>query len=82
MVLDAVGSEIWSFTDLVKLIAEAVGRRPKLIHVQPDVALFLANLAGKMVGDIMLTREEIMALMANLLASSQAPPAQCFSASG
>ena len=69
LVLDAVGPEIFAFEDLVRQIALAVGAKPRFIHVSPRVALQMLRLVGPIVGDVILTREEIEGLMANLLVS-------------
>jgi uncharacterized protein YbjT (DUF2867 family) len=67
-VVDAVGSETFSFEELVRLIAERVGRRVRLIHL-PTVLAYAATLVtGWMVGDVVLTWEEYKGLMSNLLA--------------
>jgi uncharacterized protein YbjT (DUF2867 family) len=70
-VLDAVGPEIFTFEDLVHRIALAVGAKPRFIHVSPRAALQMLRLAGPFVGDVVLTREEIEGLMADLLVSKQ-----------
>ena len=71
LVLDAVGPEVFAFEDLVRQIAKAVGAKPKFIHVSPRAALQLLRLVGPLVGDVILTREEIEGLMADLLVSKQ-----------
>jgi len=71
VVLDAVGPEIYAFEDLVRQIATAVGAKRKLIHVSPRVALQLLRLVEPIVGDVILTREEVEGLMADLLVSKQ-----------
>lgn len=72
-VRDAVGPEIFSFDELVRLIGRGVGSRTRLVHVPPSVALALSATLGLFVRDRILTREEIEGLMAGLLVSS-APP--------
>ena len=67
---DAVGPEVFEFDDLVRLIARSVGRRVRLVHVAPRVALGLSGLVGLFVRDRILTREEVEGLMAGLLVSS------------
>jgi uncharacterized protein YbjT (DUF2867 family) len=69
LVLDAVGPEILAFEDLVQQIAIAVGAKPKFIHVGPRAALQMLRLVGHIVGDVILTLEEIEGLMADLLIS-------------
>ena len=75
LVLDAVGPEIFAFEDLVRQIATAVGAKPKFIHMSPRAAFQMLRLVGPVVGDVVLTREEIEGLMAGLLVSKQPPPA-------
>jgi NADH dehydrogenase len=72
-VRDAVGPEIFLFDELVRLIAQQVGSRARLVHVPPGAALALTKMLGMFVRDRILTREEIDGLMAGLLVSS-APP--------
>jgi uncharacterized protein YbjT (DUF2867 family) len=71
LILDAVGPDIFTFEELVRLVATGVGRKTRLIHVQPWVALWLLRLIDPIVGDVVLTREEIEGLMKNLLVSKQ-----------
>jgi uncharacterized protein YbjT (DUF2867 family) len=68
-ILDAVGPEVFAFEDLVRHIATAVCANPKFIHVSPRAALQVLRVVGPIVGDVVLTREEIEGLMANLLVS-------------
>lgn len=70
---EAVGPEIFSFSELVRLIARRVGRRARLIHLPPAAALAATGVLGLFVHDRILTREEIDGLMAGLLVSSRAP---------
>ena len=76
LVLDAVGPEIFAFKDLVEQIALAVGAKPRFIHVSPRAALQMLRLVGPIVGDVILTRQEIEGLMANLLVSKHPAPGQ------
>jgi NADH dehydrogenase len=73
MVIDAVGPEIFSFEELVRLIAKTVGSRAVLLHAWPRVALLAARVLGVVLGDVMLTEDELRGLMANLLVSAAAP---------
>ncbi len=74
VVLDAVGQEIFTFNQLVRAIAGSVGSRARIIHLRPGLALLLSRLVGRLVGDVVLTADEVRGLMADLLVSS-APPA-------
>ena len=66
-VIDAVGPEIYTFKELVRLIARAVESRAKLVHLPPRVALMGSKLLGLMVKDVLLTRDEVDGLLPNLL---------------
>jgi uncharacterized protein YbjT (DUF2867 family) len=72
LIANAVGPEVFAFEDLVRKIALGVHARPKFVHVNPSVALRILQLMGPIVGDVILTREEIEGLMANLLVSKEA----------
>jgi len=71
-VIDAVGPEVYTLHDLVRLIAQAVGSRAKLVHFPPWVALLGSKLLGLMVKDVLLTRDEVDGLLSNLLVTASA----------
>lgn len=73
MLIDAVGPEIFTFEQLVRLIAEKLRKRVIITHVNPGIAFYLAKLIEPFVGDVLITREEVLGLMANLLISQQQP---------
>ncbi|RME88941.1 MAG: NAD-dependent epimerase/dehydratase family protein [Anaerolineae bacterium] len=70
---DAVGPETFTFEGLVRLIAEKIGRPARLVHLPPRLTLWTARLLSALVGDVLLTREELDGLMSNLLVSSEPP---------
>ncbi|RJQ85429.1 MAG: NAD-dependent epimerase/dehydratase family protein [Desulfobacteraceae bacterium] len=72
--LDAIGPETFTYRDLVKTIAEIIGKRRPIVSVPPRLGYLAGALIGKMVGDVMITRDEVQGLMANLL-FVQSPPA-------
>jgi NADH dehydrogenase len=76
VVVDAVGPEIYTYDELVRLIAGRVHGRAKIIHVRPRLAFFLAKLVGYLVRDVVITEQEIEGLMANLLVSQGSPTGQ------
>jgi uncharacterized protein YbjT (DUF2867 family) len=69
VILDAVGPETFTFDELVRMIASQINSRAKIVHVGPGVVLFLAKLISYVVKDVVITRDEIEGLMANLLVS-------------
>ena len=73
VVFDAVGPETFTFEEMVRLIAQRVGSRARLIHVWPSVALLAARVASWLVRDVVLTRDEIDGLLAGHLASADPP---------
>ena len=76
LTLDVVGPEIFTFDELVSLIAQVLGSRARLIHLPPGLALALSRLVGLAVGDVVLTRDELAGLSAGLLVSSLPPSGQ------
>jgi len=69
VVLDAVGPETYTFDELVRLIADKIQRRVKIVHLRPGLVLFLSRMIGYIVRDVVLTRDEVEGLMSNLLVS-------------
>ncbi|HEY1273166.1 MAG TPA: NAD(P)H-binding protein [Terriglobales bacterium] len=67
-VVDAVGPETFTFEELVKLIAEQVRRRVRMLHLPMSLAYVATLTTGWWVRDVVLTWEEYKGLMANLLA--------------
>ena len=76
IIIDAVGPEIYTFNELVRLIADRIRSRAKLIHLRPELAFFLSRWIGYMVNDIVLTWDEVEGLMSNLLVSENLPIGQ------
>ena len=74
--IDAVGPETYTFDELVRLIAGRVHSRARIIHLQAGPALLLAKAIGYLVRDVVLTRDEVDGLMANLLLSQSPPTGQ------
>jgi uncharacterized protein YbjT (DUF2867 family) len=71
--LDAVGPEVFTFAELVRLIRDAVGSKAKIVHAPPSLTMLCIRVLNYFVNDIVLTREELEGLMANLLVSDQPP---------
>jgi uncharacterized protein YbjT (DUF2867 family) len=73
LVMDAVGPEIYEYEDLVRLIRSTVGSRSRIVHVSPTFVRLASWFLGKLVHDVVLTKDEISGLMANLLVSKDPP---------
>jgi len=78
IVIDAVGPETFTFEELVRLIADRIHRRARIVHVRAGLMLCLARLIGLVVRDVVLTRDEIGGLMANLLVSNNPANGQTY----
>jgi nucleoside-diphosphate-sugar epimerase len=72
-IVDAAGPETFTFEEMVRLIAQKMERRPYFLHVNPTRSLFLLKVIGWFVRDIVLTKDELGALMANLLIARNPP---------
>ena len=73
LVLDAAGPEILSYKEMIKLIAEKIDSHSRLIHMSPNLALILVKLLNIALQDVLLTRDELQGLMADLLVTSSPP---------
>lgn len=75
LVMDAVGPETYRFDELVRLVADVLHRKITVIHLSPGMMYFIGQFMSLALGDVILTRDEIKGLMANLLISEQPPTA-------
>lgn len=73
IVWDAVGPDIFTFREMVELIGRTIGHPRPLIGVPPGLALAASQAISAVVGDVVLTREEVDGLMADLLISDEPP---------
>ena len=73
-VIDAIGPETFTYRGLVEAVGEIIGKRRPIIPVSPSIGYVFGWVIGKLVGDVMITREEITGLTANLL-YAESPPA-------
>ena len=73
-IINAIGTESFTYRELVEKIGEIIGKKRKIIQVSPEFGYFAAYVIGKLVDDIIVTRDEIAGLMAGML-TLNAPPA-------
>ena len=73
VIIDAIGPETFTYRGLVTLVGEVIGKKRRVISVPPAVGYLAGYLLGKCVGDVMITREEIDGLMADLLYTDSLP---------
>jgi NADH dehydrogenase len=72
-IIDAIGPETFTYRELVQTIGEIIGKRKPVISVPPTLGYAVGWVIGKLVGDVMITREEIEGLMADLLCTCSPP---------
>jgi NADH dehydrogenase len=72
-VIEAIGPETFTYRGLVETVGEIIGKKRPIISVPPAVGYAVGWVIGKLVGDVMITREEITGLMANLLYVNSPP---------
>jgi NADH dehydrogenase len=72
-IMDAAGPDIFTFEEMVQLIARKIGSRSLFFNSSPVLSLFLLKIVGGLVNDVILTQDELGALMDNLLVSKDPP---------
>jgi len=72
-VIDAVGPETFTYRGLVEAIGRAIGKQRTIVSIPPSLGRAIGALAGKMLGDVLITRDEIQGLMAGLLYTGSLP---------
>ena len=62
-ILDIAGPEVFSFAELIQFLKKLVGSRVLLMHLRPSAALLMTKELGVLLGDVLLTQDELTALM-------------------
>ncbi len=71
--ISSKNSYVYTFEEVVRLIARAVGSRARIVHLSPAVAMGVLGLLGRLIRDVILTRDELKGLMADPLVSADQP---------
>ena len=71
--VDAVGPETYAFADLLRLLKQRIGSKTIIVNVPPMFTWMVSLALNPIVGDVVITRDEIGGLMNDLLVS-EAPP--------
>ena len=66
-VVEAIGPETFTYRELVQTIGRIIGKDRTIVSVPPALGYAVGRIAGVMLRDVVITREEIKGLMANLL---------------
>ncbi|MCP4415513.1 MAG: NAD(P)H-binding protein [Chloroflexi bacterium] len=72
-IINAIGPETFTYRELVQTVAEIIDKKRPITSIPPKLGLFVSQIVGKFVGDVIVTREEIDGLMADLLHVDTAP---------
>lgn len=72
-IIDAIGPETYTYRELVETIATVIGKKRPIISVPDGLGYYLGWMIGKLVGDVIITREEIEGLKSDLLYTSSSP---------
>ena len=72
--IDAVGPDVFTYREMVQLVRYKIGASSRLVSVSRSAALLAARLMGLLVRDVVLTRDEIDGLTADLLVSKSGEP--------
>ena len=72
-IMDAIGPESFTYEEFLKLIARELNRKVAFVHTTPSAGILLGKLIGLLVGDVVLTKDELCGLMLNKLTSIQPP---------
>jgi NADH dehydrogenase len=71
--IDAIGPETYTFKELVEMIKTTLNAKSLLFHLNPSLTYWASSVIGRFVGDVVLTREEVIGLMDNLLVTDSPP---------
>ncbi|MEE8459133.1 MAG: NAD-dependent epimerase/dehydratase family protein [Phycisphaerales bacterium] len=66
-IVEAIGPETFTYRGLVQAIGRIIGKTRPIISVPPAVGYVVGRIVGAMLRDVVITREEITGLMADLL---------------
>ncbi len=73
-IIDAIGPETFTYRELVRSVGKCIGKERPIVSVPPSLGYTAGWIVGKLVGDVVITRDEIRGLMDGLL-YVDSPPA-------
>lgn len=71
--IDAIGPETFTYRELVATIAKILGLRRWIVSMPPTIGYSAGLVLGKLMGDVLITWEEVLGLTDNLLYVSSPP---------
>lgn len=73
VIINAIGPETFSYRDLVEKIGDIIGISKPIVSVSPRLGYLVGSIVSKFVNDVVVTREEIVGLMDDLLSVDDQP---------
>ncbi len=70
-IVDCHGPETFRYEELARTVGEIIGVRRRVLRVGPGVGYLVSKVLNPLVGDVIITREEIEGLMRGLLWSEE-----------
>ena len=67
VIVNAIGPETFTYRELAAKIGELIGKPRQIVSVPPWFGNALGRILGSLVGDVVITKDEIEGLMADLL---------------
>ena len=67
VIIDAIGPETFAYRGLVEEIGKVIGKRRPIVSLPPSAGYLAGWVMGKIMNDVVVTRDEILGLMDNLL---------------
>lgn len=71
--LDVAGADTYTFEEFMRCLARGLDVSCRFVHTPPRVAYVGTTIVGQIMGDVILTRNEMRALMDNLLVTESSP---------
>jgi NADH dehydrogenase len=75
-VINAIGPETFTYRELAATIGWLIGKRRPIVPVPPWLGYAAGRMLGALVGDVVITKDEIEGLMADLLCVDAPPVGQ------
>lgn len=72
-IINAIGPETYSYKGLVEKIGDIIGVSKPIVRVSPKIGYMVGSVISRMVKDVVITKEEISGLMADLLCVDSPP---------
>ncbi len=72
-IVDAVGPETFTFEEMARLIRRSMGIRALIVRLPAGLMMPIVSVLNRITGDIVLTKDELHGLMADLIVTDSEP---------